>query len=444
MDFSKLTDDQLAIAEKVAAEAQRQGINPDFVLAMVMQESGFNPKAISKKGAIGVMQLMPDTAKGLDVDPNDVDQNIRGGVKLIKQLTQNKNIGNDPHKVLMGYNAGPGTKFLKTGNVEDLPDETIDHVLKIADLSGGNLPKVSFAGAKEEPPAEEPAKTEEAKVPDVPSEGKPLAKVAEGKEEPKKRELSVPMSAIAGAGLGAGAGTSYATLKAKIDAFNQLQEALSRRSEPTLSEAPARPASSAGRLEPTLGETKTYGGQNWTKSLTGVDVPQAQMSKESLDVGKQLAQAVGPKGGPFAGGEIRSGVIVPPDIRAKTPTPTTAPKPTPAKPSSRFPTAARYAGALLKYPVGGALAGLGAGATAADVYNRYYGGDKTGATISGLGGAAGLASMFVPSMGALPAAAGAAPLYLMASDRLKRLQKHPEEYKLYESMFDPMGNYIGP
>jgi hypothetical protein len=443
MDFSKLSDDQLAIAEKVAAEAQRQGINPDFVLAMVMQESGFNPKAISKKGAIGVMQLMPDTAKGLDVDPNDVDQNIRGGVKLIKQLTQNKNIGNDPHKVLMGYNAGPGTKFLKTGNEQDLPDETLDHVLKIADFSGGKLPQVNFAGAKEEPPAEEPAKTEEAKVPDVPSEGKPLAKVAERKEEPKKRELSVPMSAIAGAGLGAGSGTAYATLKAKIDAFNQLQEALSRRSEPIFGEAPAR-MSSTGRLEPTLGEPKTYGGEKWQRALTGVDVPNAQMNKQSLDLGKQLAEAVGPKGGPFAGGEIRGGVIVGPEIGAKTPPPPPEPKPAPAKPSSRFPTAARYAGALLKYPVGGALAGLGTGATLADVYNRYYGGDKTGATISGLGGAAGLASMFVPSMGALPAAAVAAPLYLMASDRLKRLQKHPEEYKLYESMFDPMGNYTGP
>ena len=140
MDLTKLSRDQLNIAEKVAKEAERQGINPDFVLPMVMAESGFNPKAVSSKGALGVMQLMPSTAKGLNVDPNDLDQNIQGGISFLKKLIENKNIGNDPYKVLMGYNAGPNTSFFKTGDIKDLPTETLNYIDRIATIFGGNLP----------------------------------------------------------------------------------------------------------------------------------------------------------------------------------------------------------------------------------------------------------------------------------------------------------------
>ena len=147
-----LSRNQLDIAEKVAKEAERQGLNPDFVLPMVMAESGFNPKAVSSKGALGVMQLMPNTAKGLNVDPNDVDQNIRGGVSFIKKLIENKNIGNDPYKVLMGYNAGPNTTFFRTGKVEDLPTETLNYIDRISEIFGGNLPNPRPLASAEKPP----------------------------------------------------------------------------------------------------------------------------------------------------------------------------------------------------------------------------------------------------------------------------------------------------
>ncbi|UOF78412.1 transglycosylase slt domain [Caudoviricetes sp.] len=171
MDLSKLSDDQLSIAMKVAKEAKRQGVNPDFVLPMVMAESGFDQGQTSKKGAIGVMQLMPDTAKGLKVDPSDIDQNIRGGVTLIKELVDNKNIGDDPHKVLMAYNAGPKTKFFETGNVQDLPDETLSHITKVSGFYGGELPKVSIGAQRdeEEPTQEKPA--EPASTAEVPAIG---------------------------------------------------------------------------------------------------------------------------------------------------------------------------------------------------------------------------------------------------------------------------------
>jgi len=153
MDLSKLTDEQLEIADKIAKKAKAKGLNPDFVLPMVMAESGFNPKAESKKGAIGVMQLMPDTAKGLRVNPHDMDENIEGGLNLLKELISNKKIGNDPYRVLAGYNASTETrnKFYETGDLAVLPDETINHMDKVSTYYGGALPKVQIGEATEEP-----------------------------------------------------------------------------------------------------------------------------------------------------------------------------------------------------------------------------------------------------------------------------------------------------
>jgi hypothetical protein len=160
MDLSKLTDEQLDIAEKVAKKAKDRGLNPDFVLPMVMAESGFDPNAKSKKGAIGVMQVMPDTADFYKCkNPKDIDQNIDCGLSVISDLVSKKHIGNDPYKVLSGYNAGPNTKYFTSGKIEDLPDETINHMEKVSNFYGGSLPHV--AGEKpenaEQPAADKPA-----------------------------------------------------------------------------------------------------------------------------------------------------------------------------------------------------------------------------------------------------------------------------------------------
>lgn len=205
MDLSKLTDDQLKVAEKIAAEAEKQGINPDFVLPMVMAESGFNPKARSTKGAFGVMQLTKDTAEALGVDREDLDQNITGGIKLLKQLVANKNIGNDPNKVLMGYNAGPGTKFFQTGDVKDLPDETLNHIVKVSDFYGGALPNV-FTGENK---ADEKDKSTEVADTDDGARVKPgnISDVPGGSSDIK------PALGVVGGGAGLGAATATETAK---------------------------------------------------------------------------------------------------------------------------------------------------------------------------------------------------------------------------------------
>jgi hypothetical protein len=103
------------IRAMVAAEAQRQGVPVNLALGVARQESNFNQSAVSHAGAMGVMQLMPGTARGLGVDPKDAGQNIAGGVAYFSQMM--KRYGGDEQLALLAYNWGPGNvdSWLKTG-----------------------------------------------------------------------------------------------------------------------------------------------------------------------------------------------------------------------------------------------------------------------------------------------------------------------------------------
>ncbi len=88
--------------------AQRYDISVDLLKAVAKAESNFNPKAVSKAGAIGVMQLMPATARSLGVaDPYDARQNIMGGAKYLKENLER--FGGNVSFALAAYNAGPGS-----------------------------------------------------------------------------------------------------------------------------------------------------------------------------------------------------------------------------------------------------------------------------------------------------------------------------------------------
>ena len=94
------------IKNLIASAASRHQIDPDFVASVVKAESGFNPTAVSSKGAQGLMQLMPRTAARLGVE-NALDPaaNVEGGTKYLRQLLDQYD--GDAVKALAAYNAGP-------------------------------------------------------------------------------------------------------------------------------------------------------------------------------------------------------------------------------------------------------------------------------------------------------------------------------------------------
>ena len=95
--------------ELVTRAAIRHGLDPKFLHSIAAVESGYRQDAVSSKGAIGVMQLMPRTAKALQADPSNVEQNVDAGARYIRELLLK--YLDDPYQVrkaLAAYNAGPG------------------------------------------------------------------------------------------------------------------------------------------------------------------------------------------------------------------------------------------------------------------------------------------------------------------------------------------------
>jgi hypothetical protein len=97
--------DRTSLRILVHQVSEEHGLDPDLVDAVVRVESGYNPRAVSRKGAMGLMQLMPATAKRLNVrNPFDPEQNVRGGVREFSRLVRRFH-GNLP-LALAAYNAG--------------------------------------------------------------------------------------------------------------------------------------------------------------------------------------------------------------------------------------------------------------------------------------------------------------------------------------------------
>lgn len=95
--------------ELIREAAERNGLPAEFVEAVARQESNFDPAAVSAKGAIGLMQLMPRTAAALGVDPHDPAQNSFGGAKLLRDLLlAYRDYPDQVRRALAAYNAGQG------------------------------------------------------------------------------------------------------------------------------------------------------------------------------------------------------------------------------------------------------------------------------------------------------------------------------------------------
>jgi hypothetical protein len=148
--YDDLSVDQKAIVNKVKKEADRQGVDADLMLSIAHIENRFNTGA-SPKGALGPMQLMPGTAKELGVDPNNIDQNIAGGITYYKQMLDKYK---SPEIAAIAYNAGPGVadKFLETDDTSVIPLETRNYIKQLStlykpktdDLDVGDLPEITI------------------------------------------------------------------------------------------------------------------------------------------------------------------------------------------------------------------------------------------------------------------------------------------------------------
>ncbi len=127
-----LARDTTRYDEHIRVAAEKYGVPSPLVKAVMAAESNFNPAAVSGKGARGLMQLMPETARDMYVyDVHDPAQNIEGGARYLRLL--HDRYGGDLVKVLAAYNAGPEAVRRSGGAVPRIP-ETQAYVRKVLAL----------------------------------------------------------------------------------------------------------------------------------------------------------------------------------------------------------------------------------------------------------------------------------------------------------------------
>ena len=137
------------IAGLIKRVAREEGVDETLFMGLVYQESRFNPCARSQVGAIGLSQLMPGTAKDLGVNPHNIEENLRGGARYLRQ--QLRTYGGDVNKALAAYNAGPGN-VNKYGGIPPFK-ETQGYVHNITQkwvpALGGNQIPLNYGGSGE-------------------------------------------------------------------------------------------------------------------------------------------------------------------------------------------------------------------------------------------------------------------------------------------------------
>ncbi len=127
-----------AYASLIQDAAARVDLSPALLDALARQESNYNPNAVSRKGAIGIMQLMPATAKALNLNPNDPAQNILGGALVLRQALNA--FGGQIDLALAAYNAGQGA-VAKYGGIPPYAEtrayvrQNLDKLARLGDSS---------------------------------------------------------------------------------------------------------------------------------------------------------------------------------------------------------------------------------------------------------------------------------------------------------------------
>jgi len=131
-DLQSVSTNKALVDNQIQLIAERHHISPKLLHAVIRIESAYNSKAVSKAGAVGLMQLMPDTAKRYGVvDRQDVMQNLDAGTRYLKDLLALFN--NDLKLALAGYNAGEGAVIKYKNTIPPYP-ETQQYVSQVLQL----------------------------------------------------------------------------------------------------------------------------------------------------------------------------------------------------------------------------------------------------------------------------------------------------------------------
>jgi soluble lytic murein transglycosylase-like protein len=140
-DFSSspVNSGNMDINSVVEKASNKYNVDKDLINAVIKQESSFDPRSTSSSGAMGLMQLMPGTAKELGVtNAYDIGQNVDGGTKYLRGLLDM--YGNSKELALSAYNAGSGTLNSRgvkdKSDIDKLPYETRDYVKKVMKYYG--------------------------------------------------------------------------------------------------------------------------------------------------------------------------------------------------------------------------------------------------------------------------------------------------------------------
>jgi len=406
VDLESLNESQRRIADKVIAEANQQGVDPQLALAVAQVESGFSQAAKSPKGALGVMQLMPATAEGLGVNPKNMDENIRGGVMYLRQMLDMT--GGDVRKTLVAYNGGPRmAKMDNPPNMEyaDLvnavyPFDAIGEARRLNQMLGGS-------------PQAMPASTAPAESDDPIEIARRLNQQLNVSNTYEPSAVNQVSSAAAGSLFGSllGGGMQAGTRAMQQRRFDQFQEAQR-----------ASRARDMARIAEGLSP-----GEKWAQKVTGYVAPgeetvvgQATRYRRAKPQGKisgRMAELYGIPG-PGEPTQLSQRLIErsrnAPVMGESRPTPEPRGEP-PRRPGGRV-------GSVIKGSTMGALGGLGAGYSGYEAKERFEAGDYPGAAISGLGALGGIAAMAPHPMIRYPGLAVemAAPIATELYDRYLR------------------------
>ena len=147
---ARLKDPAQELLEKIDHHAREAGLEPKLVQSLIQAESAFDRYAVSRKGAQGLMQLMPATARQLGVkDPFDIDQNLEGGTRYLRQMIDRYD--GDLVLTLAAYNAGPEA----VARYEGVPPyrETRNYIRHVLNLYRGEAPVIPTSGVLRGRPA---------------------------------------------------------------------------------------------------------------------------------------------------------------------------------------------------------------------------------------------------------------------------------------------------